>query len=419
MRYVLLIVIAITFFTQESYAQDGIQGADKSVVWIVVKLPGKSGYGTGTGFVVAPQIIATNHHVIATAVKMVAVTPNRTGEGKSYPLELIWDSPKSDLALLRVSGLNLPALVLAEKLPTKGHQVTAIGYPGVADDVVDFKGIESTLTQGVVGRIIDSPVIDGGPSINMIQHSAAINQGNSGGPLLDNCGRVVGINEAKAKGQIVKDDSGRYAVSQSDGISLALSTSALMNGLKASNLTYTSSNTDCVNHHTVTGGANTFSSTVPYLGVLLALLLAGGAFFFSIKKREVIRETFTQFQRRKSVNDQTPAVSKSEARSWRLRGDYPDGRTINIALNSSMFDRGPIFIGRDASLCKILLDDSSVSRKHALLELSAGALKISDAGSTNGTWLDRDRVGSKSISIRYGQVITFGKVRIKLEGGSL
>lgn len=409
----LLFIVALV--SQEALSQDSIQNADKSVVWIVVKLSGQSGYGTGTGFMVAPEIIATNHHVVRGAEKMVAVTPNRTGEGKSYPIQLIWDSPKSDLALLKAPGLNLPPLTLYEKLPTKGHHVTAIGYPGVADDVVDFKGVESTLTQGIVGRIIDSPVIDGGPNINMIQHSAAINSGNSGGPLLDNCGRVVGINEAKAKGRIQKDGKG-FTINQSDGISLALAVSALTNGLKVSNIVYTASEIDCQGAQPSASANNSFAIWAQILGISVAVLLAGGAFFFSIKKKEVIRETFTQFQRRKPVDNSSP-VQGLTSKSWRLKGEYPDGRSINIALTTAMFQHGPLIIGRDSNSCKILIDDSSISRKHAVLELSSDSLKISDSGSTNGTWLDREKVGSRSLQIRYGQILTIGKVRLKLEGG--
>jgi hypothetical protein len=416
MRTINCLLIFIGLISQEAFSQNAIQNADKSVVWIVVKLPGDSGYGTGTGFMVAPEIIATNHHVIKGAVKMVAVTPNRTGEGKSHPIELIWDSPKSDLALLKAPGLNLPPLVLSEKLPPKGHNVTAIGYPGVADDVVDFKGVESTLTQGIVGRIIDSPVIDGGPNINMIQHSAAINSGNSGGPLVDNCGRVVGINEAKAKGRIEKDGKG-FAINQSDGISLALAVSALTNGLKVSNIVYNTSDIDCKAEQPLSLASNSIATWAQIIGISIALLLAGGAFFFSIKKKEVIRETFTQFQRRKPENTHVTPAQHAGSKSWRLKGEYPDGRSINIALTSSMFNHGPLFIGRDSNSCKVLIDDPSASRKHAVLELSSDSLKISDPGSTNGTWLDREKIGPRPIQMRYGQILTIGKVRLKLEGG--
>jgi hypothetical protein len=318
-----------------------------------------------------------------------------------------------------VPALDLPALVLAEKLPTKGNQVTAIGYPGVADNVVDFKGIESTLTQGVIGRIVDSPLIDGGPSINLIQHSAAINQGNSGGPLLDHCGRVIGINTGKAKGKIIKDSSGGFAVSQSDGISLAVSTSALLNGLKASNLSYTTSDLDCAINQIAATKIDGLNAILPLIGILFAVILAGTALFFSVKKKEVIRETFTQFQRRKSTSELPSQNIKDSIKTWRLKGEYPDGRSINLPFNSSLFERGAVSIGRDAGSCKIVLNDLSVSRKHALLELSRDTLKISDLNSTNGTWLDREKIGSTPISIRYGQVITIGKLRLKLEGSLL
>jgi len=416
MRNLVYFFIFIALVSQKAISQDAIQNADKSVVWIIVKYPGQSGYGTGSGFMVAPEVIATNHHVVKGAVKMVAVIANRTGEGKPYPLELIWGSHNSDLALLKAPGLNLSPLVLSEKLPTKGNHVTAIGYPGVADDVVDFKGVESTLTQGIVGRIIDSPVVEGGPNVNMIQHSAAINSGNSGGPLVDKCGRVVGINEAKAKGRIEKDGKG-FSINQSDGISLALATSVLTNGLKVSNIAYTSSDIDCLGEQSSVAQSKPFEAWVQIISISIALLLAGGAFFFSIKKKEVIRETFTQFRRRQPQNNYEASVHETSSKSWRLRGEYPDGRSIDIVLTSSMFNHGPLFIGRDSNSCKVLIDDPSASRKHAVLELSSDSLKISDPGSTNGTWLDREKIGPRPIQMRYGQILTVGKVRLKLEGG--
>ena len=82
-----------------------------------------------------------------------------------------------------------------------------------------------------------------------------------------------------------------------------------------------------------------------------------------------------------------------------------------------MFNHGPLFIGRDSNSCKVLIDDPSASRKHAVLELSSDSLKISDPGSTNGTWLDREKIGPRPIQMRYGQILTIGKVRLKLEGG--
>lgn len=418
MRQLILLAFSLVFFAHSSFAKDAYQNADKSIVWIIVKLPGKSGYGTGSGFMVAPQIIATNHHVVAGAVKIDAATPDRTGEGKSYPAEVIWSSPKSDLALLKVPALDLPALVFAEKLPAKGNKVTAIGFPGAADNVVDFKGIESTLTQGVIGRIVDSPLIDGGPDINMIQHSAAINQGSSGGPLLDDCGRVIGINTAKAVGRIFRDSSGRLAVSQSDGISLAVGSLSLISGLKAANLSVTTTDVECTDNKVIATKGDRLDTIVPLIGVLIALALAGGALFFSIKKREVIRETFTQFQRRKSGSTQDFKKIKANIKIWQLKGEYSNGKTVNIFVKSSYFDQGSIFIGRDASKCRIFLDDSTVSRKHALLELTRDTLRISDLDSTNGTWVDKDKIGANPIPLRYGQVITFGKVRVKLESSS-
>jgi len=141
--------------------------------------------GTGSGFVYdAEGHILTNYHVVQGAESVSVALSN----GEMYEAEIVGTDAPTDLAVLKIGAGNLPdPLPLADSDRLKvGQFVIAIGNPF---------GQEGTLTVGVIsalGRIIESP--DGGFIGEAIQTDAAVNPGNSGGPLLDLHGRVVGVN---------------------------------------------------------------------------------------------------------------------------------------------------------------------------------------------------------------------------------
>ena len=144
--------------------------------------------GTGSGFVYDGQgRIVTNYHVVEAADQLQVTF----SDGEVRDARLVGADPSNDLAVLEVgAGANDPApLALGDSDALEvGRFVVAIGHPF---------GLDQTLTTGVVsglGRIIESP--DRGFIGEIIQTDAAINQGNSGGPLLDLDGRVVGVNSA-------------------------------------------------------------------------------------------------------------------------------------------------------------------------------------------------------------------------------
>jgi len=146
--------------------------------------------GTGSGFLISAEgHILTNNHVVAGRRPDVTVTL-ADPERRTYKAQLVARDPGNDLALLRISPRGkLPNLQLGDSENLKiGQKVLAIGNPFA---------LEGTLTTGVIsalGRSIrgdEDTVLE-----DMIQTDAAINQGNSGGPLLDSQGNVIGINTA-------------------------------------------------------------------------------------------------------------------------------------------------------------------------------------------------------------------------------
>lgn len=152
------------------------------------RMGGMLGGGAGSGFVVTPDgYVMTNSHVVSGARKIRVRSPN----GETAEAQVMGDDPATDLALVRIDAQAgaLPYLSIDGSLtPRVGQLAVAIGNP---------LGFESTVSTGVVsalGRSLrgkGNRLIDG-----VIQHTAPLNPGNSGGPLLDGTGRVIGVNTA-------------------------------------------------------------------------------------------------------------------------------------------------------------------------------------------------------------------------------
>ena len=144
---------------------------------------------SGSGFIISENgYIVTNYHVVQGATKLTVITHN----GKEYEAKIVGYDSANDMAVLKIEANHLPYAKLGSSDDLiVGDQVVAIGNP--------LGELTNTLTVGYISAV-DRDVSAGGAMINMLQTDVAINSGNSGGPLFNMKGEVVGITTAKYSG---------------------------------------------------------------------------------------------------------------------------------------------------------------------------------------------------------------------------
>lgn len=224
-QFVLIaMVIAMPVYAANSVPAQVLNAAD-SVVRVFSEY--QDGWATGSGFVISNNknetLIATNYHVIEDNPIEISVWTEEVGDLTT--VSVVTSSEYQDLCILRLTG-NYHFRALPLNLDAqKGDEVYAVGFPGAADalsDKVAYTSADATITDGIISAERVLTISNNGTPVSLFQISAAINSGNSGGPLLNSKGAVVGINT--------------YGVQGAEGVNAAIAASELLQLATANNI---------------------------------------------------------------------------------------------------------------------------------------------------------------------------------------
>ncbi len=402
---------------------------ERSVVRIVTQT--SQGPNAGTGFAINDQgYIATNAHVIAHAHSIQAIPTNSNA---LYEVEVIATSPEFDLAIAHIPDITLPPIALSLAPATKGQKVWSIGYPGGADR--NRPAHDPTVQDGVIGRIFSGAWH--AQELRIIQHNAPTNPGNSGGPLLDDCSRAVGVNTQASLVVIISPSSGVTRVPHAAGIYWSSHIEELTTLLDDHGIAFQSESDDCVAAGG-TGGSGTAEKAQREAEkarreaeqarvqaeeasdqFFIYLLLLGGvalvALVVALKKpRQFAQQTLAkprqlvqQISRRVGVG----AVAKGPRHGIVLAGFDGRGHRVCIELSPARFagQRLGLSLGRHPELVDEVVADGNVSRRHLRIVAQGNRLYVEDLNSSNGTFLNEQRLSPfKPARLEYGAKVALG-----------
>lgn len=388
--------------------------------------------GSGTGFKVAePGIVVTNHHVLYGARQLYVIT--RQGESvRKIGMRVIWQDAIMDIALLS-SREDLPgaALKLADISEAQLHKrdnVQAIGYPGAADDLAEASTAstlplsaitDATVSTGTVQRQVQTS------DRAMIQHSANVNPGNSGGPLLDDCQRVIGVNTLSQTAKIelgqmkaMIEGAGRLEFQTPGSLESSVHIREVLRALAEEKIDAAISSGRCY--------AGIEVDELWPVGLSSLLSLACFAAAGTLAKP-------SQFRRRQAAVLGAPeaGASGTEIRQAAAHADdipptfalvrQSDGTRYTCRQFAEKIDSVGLTIGRSSRESDLTIDEPSLSRRHAIVRRHPdGYLVLSDLDSLNGSIVDGVVAsGSQSRPLLDGSGLVLGEAAFTVELGTV
>lgn len=412
---------------------------DKSVVRVqhIFQYQGREIFGVhGTGFVLnGDGYVVTNFHVVDVAgktpdgVKALYIVVPDGDWSRRLKATQIWGNKEFDLAVLHVPGLKRPSVVLSTApwdAIEKGSPVYALGFPKAGDTT--GATIETTFTRGDVSKTERARGTKDGATQPIVQHTASLNPGNSGGPLFNQCGEVIAINTFSAQStlKLTKGPGGEMvahgpAVS---GVYYSPHVSALVRFLTTEEplkkIAFEKRERPCT----------TSATAIPYemyIAVGAVTLIAVVSLLLALTRRGEgprVVESYSQWIRRRggaaSHSQPAPPVVGPGA-GWLLQGADAKGEAVIIAIRrhelenaSHGADKG-ILVGRSKALCSHVIADASVSRRHARIVAMGRGLGIEDLNSSFGVTVNGKKLEPfKAVPVQNGATVTFGDVRLRL-----
>ena len=436
---------------------------EKSVVRIF-----ESGSGQGSGTIINAQgYVLTNQHVSGGSSSLSVGSKFSDG---LKPAQIVWEDPDKDLAVIRAQGLDLPHAILFSGQLEGSPPVYVMGYPGAADH--HSETLSASLTDGILSHSF--PGVDW--EVPILQHSAAVSGGNSGGPLFDDCGRVIGVNTQRPHIMVlVPGPSGPRLnrVPNNSGVNWASHISESINLLRSHGIEFAEDASPCVSAASGTGvdeqaretaeeagtkadeagdkaddavdkagdavetakdavdkagaaadaaekavHANRLTNTLVGLVAVVTLVALGLA--LRKPRQEIIRvaghvaEKVAEPLSRLAQSVQSVRRKKTDIA---LTGFDARGRPVTLMLSRDELDtqQGGFTVGRHPLLVDHVLDGDRLSKRHARFSGGNGSIFVEDLNSSNGTSVNGTACSPfQPMQIRPGDTVDVGDIALRV-----
>ena len=400
-----IILIAIVFTQLLIASIDKVtEIAEHDTLRVVVPLGGTRA-STGTGFLINTEgYLITNNHVVEGS-RGRFILKNNYDEYKD--VTLVKTYPKHDIAILKINNYNKKTFLKLQKPSTikKGLNVYPLGFPGGAD-MLEGLSFNATLSAGIISKIDIATEGKFPKNYKFIQIDAAINHGNSGGPLLSKTGTVLGINTL-----------GR---NNTQGIFWAIHVEELIKILDKNNIKYTIDDGNI-------GEVNRMKNIWIILAVFGALVI--GILIYISKKKHTVTAEVDEREISRLVKEK---ILKHGGSSKSVQEPKGDKENRTSSMNISLIPRSKnlqeinntskkeLIVGRSKN-SDVSIDNAEVSKEHVRLLLKGDVVEVTDLGSTNGTYIDGKKLeANKKYILTKGQSLVIGSEEVvyKIQGNS-
>ena len=392
-----VLACSILGFGQTAWAQLDPAAIRDSIVQIAVLEGGTRVDAVASGFVVSEGYVLTSARVAQAGDLIVAVPLANRVQMVAEVIEL---DAAADLALLAVSGLALPPATFARDGFEAGRAVYSAGIWSAAGQSVFLpqasEDFPVQLSPGAVAGL--QPNRPRG----LVEHNATIPPAGYGGPLLNECGDVAGLNQLDPRTYMRGLPDGESA-----NVVFAIGSPEVVGFLRNAGLDVAVSTGRCE-----PGGAP--SRLALFIGIGIAGLLAFiGVFVYSGHRKRAHRAAIAQ----QGGSGPRPAVSglRGDAASCLIRGKTGDGRTVSVKIPGGLLSQQGAVIGRSPKASTFVIDDGTLSRRHARFFTEPDGTYIEDLGTTNGTKVNGNPIAARTPkAVRHGDKIELGAVKVDL-----
>ncbi|MDV3428442.1 MAG: trypsin-like peptidase domain-containing protein [Bacillota bacterium] len=368
---VLLILVNFLTFTKTTVSANTAADISKSIVRVLSDSKVKGYYVSGTGFAIGNKspvkYIVTNSHVCnGNKTVSILLTRDQIVKGK-----VIIDLPQTDLAVIELNNsiAREPVTISDSTGVEVGQKVSAVGFPGAAD----INGLtgdlsELSVTEGSISKIGQIQWLQG---VKCYQTTAPVNPGNSGGPLIDEKGNVIGIVT--------------YKSNEGDNIAIAVQTEELMTALDNLAIPYNKLDkskpaAETSNEAAAKAETKKSDNTLIYVIAVLAALVILAAIVIAV-----------MLIKKKPKKTEAPKLTRAISNTPVLSKGKLLGVSGTFAAQAIEFDNNAIILGRDPSVSQLVFpsDAEEIGRKHCVIKFDAvnKTFILEDCASTNGTFL--------------------------------